>query len=219
MILIIFSCVIISHQLCCREREGHCRWTLLAFVCSARSGCTTLCLSQPKVACTSWVHTPHAPGCSIMTLSHVGLAVHSLPSSKPLRFLGALQGHWPRWTVCFVPFPGPSCSGNWVLGECTIPSELCILCISPFLATWFPRCTMRAQSRSAMCILWGANLRLWPSYPMWTVQDPRKTWLATGNLCKVWQKLRSLGPRLQWPLVFQLWLMYTCLSASGEGGP
>ena len=37
-----------------------------------------------------------------------------LPRSKLLTFLGALQGHRPRWAVCFVPLPGPSTSGSWV---------------------------------------------------------------------------------------------------------
>ena len=37
----------------------------------------------------------------------------------------------------------------------------------------------------AMC-LWGADLWLRPSWWMSTVQDPRKTWLATGSLLAVW---------------------------------
>ena len=45
------------------------------------------------------------------------------------------------------------------------------------------------------------------------VQDPRKTWLATGSLVTVWWRMLSLGPRL--PLAFRLWLLPTCLSASG----
>ena len=53
---------------------------------------------------------------------------------------------------------------------------------------------------------------------MSTIQDPRKTWLATGSLLTVWWRMPSLGPRL--PLGFQLWLSPTCLSASSCGrGP
>ena len=33
-----------------------------------------------------------------------------------------------------------------------------------------------------MCLLWGADLWLQPSWQMSTIQDPRKTWLATGSL-------------------------------------
>ena len=50
---------------------------------------------------------------------------------------------------------------------------------------------------------------------MSTVQDPRKTWLATGSLLPVWWRMPSLGPRL--PLTFWLWVPPTCLSASTGG--
>ena len=103
----LFSCVM--------GREGHRKQIVLACVGSAPSGWTTRGLPQPKVACTSWVHTAQAPGCSARALSHVVPTLRALPRSKPLRFLGALQGRRPRWAVRFVPFPGPSSSGNWVL--------------------------------------------------------------------------------------------------------
>ena len=50
---------------------------------------------------------------------------------------------------------------------------------------------------------------------MSTVQDPRKTWLATGSLLAVWWRMQSLVPRL--PLAFWLWLSPAYLSASGGG--
>ena len=50
---------------------------------------------------------------------------------------------------------------------------------------------------------------------MSTVQDPRKTWLATGSLLTVWQRMPSLGPSL--PLAFRLWLSPTCLPSSSGG--
>ena len=68
--------------------------------------------------------------------------------------------------------------------------------------------------RCAVC-LWGADLWLQPSWQMSAVQNPRKTWLATGSLLAVWWRMQSLGQRL--PLTFQLWLSPTCLSASGWG--
>ena len=71
----------------------------------------------------------------------------------------------------------------------------------------------------AVGFLWGADLRLCHSWQMSTVQDSRKTWLANGSLFKVWWKMRCLGPRLQQPLAFWLWLSQGCLSASREGGP
>ena len=109
-------------------REGHRKQTPLACVGSACSGWTTLGLPQPKAACTSWVHPAQAPGCSARALSQVGPAFCALPRSRLLRFWGALQWHRPRWAVSFVPFPALSDSGNWVLGECTVPGGPCILC-------------------------------------------------------------------------------------------
>ena len=53
-----------------------------------------------------------------------------------------------------------------------------------------------------MCLLRGAGLWLQPSWQMSTIQDPRKTRLATGNLLTVWWKMPSLGLRLQQPLAF-----------------
>ena len=35
-----------------------------------------------------------------------------LPRSTLLRLQGALQGHCPKWALCFVNFPGLSCSGS-----------------------------------------------------------------------------------------------------------
>ena len=52
--------------------------------------------------------SPKPKGCSIRALSQVSPAFHAFPRSKPLRFLGALQGHRSRWTVSFVPFSGLS---------------------------------------------------------------------------------------------------------------
>ena len=65
----------------------------------------------------------------------VGCVFCTFPMSKLLRFLAALQGHRPRWAVCFVPFPGLSNSGDWVLGECTLPGGLYVLFTSLVLAS------------------------------------------------------------------------------------
>ena len=130
---------------CAVEREGHCKQILLACVGSAHSQWTTRGFPQPKAAYTFRVHTAQAPGCFATALFQVGPVFHALPRSKPLRLLSALKGHRPRWAVCFMLFPVPSCSGNQKLGKCTFPGGPCILFISPILATWFPCCTMRAQ--------------------------------------------------------------------------
>ena len=134
-----FSCVV--------GREGHCKQIPLACMGSVHSEWTTLGLPQPKAACTSWVHTAQAPGCSARVLSQVGPVFCALPRSKPLRFLGGPQGHRSRLAVCFVPFPGPSHSGDWVLGQHTVPGGPRILCTSLVLATQFPECAAKSPSQ------------------------------------------------------------------------
>ena len=47
----------------------------------------------------------------------------------------------------FVPFPGPSSSGNQLLGEHTVPGGPCILITFPVPGTWFPGCIVRALSQ------------------------------------------------------------------------
>ena len=163
-----------------------------------------------------------------------------LPGSTLLRLQGALQGHCPKWALCFIHFPGLSHSGPQVLHKATDPEGLWVLCPSlvqptqdtgclastrwamnfmhfPGLAAWFPR--WGYSSRCAVWLLWGADLRPWHFWQMWTAQDPRKTRLATGSLLTVWWKLQSLGPRGQQPLALWLWLSHSCLSGSGEGRP
>ena len=132
-------------------REGHCKQILLLCVGSAHCGWTTLGFPQPKVSCTSWVCTAQAPGCSAGDLCHAGLAFCELPRSKLLRFSGALQGHRPRLAVHFVPFAGLGSSGDWVLGEWTVPVGPSVLVISPTADSHFPRCAKTAQSQ--MCLV------------------------------------------------------------------
>ena len=191
-------------------REWHCIQIALACVGSAHSRWTTLGLPQPKVVCTSQVHTSQAPGCSARALSQVGPVFHALTRFRPLRFSGAQQGHRPRWTVHFVPFSVLSSSGDQMLGECTVPGGSWILIISLVLDTQIPRC--------AVCLLWGDDFRLWHSWQMSIVQDTRKMRLATEKVLIVWYNMRSLGPILKQSLTFQLWLFQACLSVSGEEG-
>ena len=132
---------------CFVGREGHCRQITLACVGSARSGWATLGLPQPETACASWFCTAQSPGCFARTLSQVGPAFPALPRSKLLRLSGAVQGQRPRWVVHFVPFPGPSSSGKWVLGHRSAPGGLCILFACLVLAAQSPGCAVRALSQ------------------------------------------------------------------------
>ena len=144
-----------------------------------------------------------------------------------------------------MQFPGLNCSGSQVPRRDTDSDGLCVLSPSQVWAAQKSRCMVSTLSlvgrasysppwsqllgfpgaqekhspKCTMCLLWGANLRLWYSWQMWMIQDPRKMWLSIGSLLTVWWKMRPVGPRLQQSPPFQLWFSYSCLSASWEGGP
>ena len=115
---------------CAVKRERHCKQILLACVGSACSGWTTLGLPQPKVVCTSRVHTAQAPRCSARALSQVDPVFHTLP--------------------------GLSHSGSRVLCKGTDTGGLCVLCrfqVQAAQATW---CLVSAQSQvCSVSPLWG----------------------------------------------------------------
>ena len=110
---------------CAVGREGHCKYRWRVWECSQWMGGTGFATAQGGL----YFPGPHCscPGSSARALFHVDPVFHALPSSKPLRVSGALQGHRPGWAVHFVSFPGLSSSSNWLLGERTVPCELCLL--------------------------------------------------------------------------------------------
>ena len=89
-----------------------------------------------------------APGRFARDLSKSGPGFYTLPRSKLLRFRFWVL-HKGRDSVghAFCALPGPSNSGDQVLGECTVPCALCILITSPVPAAWFPGCAARAPSQ------------------------------------------------------------------------
>ena len=58
----------------------------------------------------------------------------------------------------FVPFPGPSTSGDQVLGERTLPRWVVHLIISLVPVPGFPGCTVGAPAQVCVCLLWGTGL-------------------------------------------------------------
>ena len=87
----------------------------------------------------------------------------ALPGSTLLRLQGALQGHCPKQALYFLHFPGLSHSGSWVLrkGTDSVGHTFCALPRSEQFrqpGVWQVHCP-----RGAMCLLWGADLRLQPS--------------------------------------------------------
>ena len=82
----------------------------------------------------------------------------------------------------FVLFPGLSSTGDQVLGECTLPAALCVLSPPWSRLLGFPGVQQGCHLRCAVCLLWGADLWLQPSWRMSTVKDPRKTWESARSL-------------------------------------
>ena len=98
----------------------------------------------------------------------VGHVFCALPRPKQLRQPAAWQAHCPRWAMC-LNLPSPH--------------------------HLFPGCAAH-HLRCAVCLLWGADLRLWLSWQMSTIQDHRKTWLAPGSLLTVWWRMLVSGAEI-----------------------
>ena len=164
-----FSCIV--------GREEPCKQISWVCVVSACSIWTTLGLPRSWLRVLFWcAYTAQAPGCTAGVLSKVCSVFRALPRSKLLRFTfsGTPQRHRLVW--------------------------VCVLCLSQVLAAQATRCLARALSqlghgsysppwsqslgvlgvpsechlRGVMCVLWGADLRLQPSWQTSTIQDPRK---------------------------------------------
>ena len=90
----------------------------------------------PRVACTSQIYAAQ-----VQVLRY---------STKAQTQLG----------LCFVPFPGPSSSGDRVLGECSRPQLELQLIASSIPSAQFSGCTTAHLLRCAMCLFWGADLWL-----------------------------------------------------------
>ena len=119
-------------------------------------------------------------------LSASGPGLHALPRSKPLRFRfsGTLQRHRLTWGCVLHS------SGDHFLGAHSHPQFKS--------ATYpFPRpsSVFWVYNGQALCLFWEADLWLRPSPWMSTVQNPKRSWLATKTGCSLVQDA-SLGPRL-----------------------
>ena len=122
---------------------------------------------------------------------------HVLLGSTLLRLQLVLQGNCLRRALGCVL--SPSGSGSRVLHKG-------VLCPSKVRAAQVPRCLASALSpggrlrliaspvpasqfrhlRCAVCLLWGADLWLRPSWRMSTIQNPWMSCLETGSLFAVW---------------------------------
>ena len=146
-------------QLCCGERVTLNKYHWHVWEVLPVNGPRWV-LYSPRWCVIPWVHTAQAPGCSARALSQVDPAFHALPSSKPLRFLGALQEHRPRWAVVLCPSQVQAAQPTGCLA-----SKLYQVGHVSYAPLWswplgFPIAPQGHSPRCAVCLLWGADLRL-----------------------------------------------------------
>ena len=124
-----------------------------------------------------------------------------------------------RLGLCFVPFPGPSSSGDQVLGKYTllqVGGEGCIL--SPPLSQLLSFLGVQQVRllRCAVCLFWGADL--WLLTLPADVNHPESQVLVSN-----WEPDRTDSSLVEDAVSgaeiapFQLWLPPACLPASGRG--
>ena len=138
--------------------------------------------------CAFPVYTAQALGCSAGNCLMLALGGMAQPRSKPLRFRfsGTPQRCRLGWACVLCPSQVQAAQVTRFLASVVSPGRGCIL--SPprsqllgFLGVQWERCL-----RCVVCLFWGAHLCLRPSGWMSTVQNPKKSWLATGSLLAVW---------------------------------
>ena len=131
-------------------------------------------------------------------LSEASPGLYALPRSKPLRFRysGTPQRRRLHW-ACVL------CSSQVQAAQVTrcLASKVTVTCghydllPSPSLLLGFLGVQLAHLLRCAVCLFWGADLWLQPSQWMFTIQNPKKSWLATKPACSLVDDA-SLGPRL-----------------------
>ena len=115
--------------------------------------------------------------------------------------LGCSAGNCLRWALGCMHFPCLSCSGSGsqVLhkGTDSVGPAFCAcprsehscpqlrLIASPIQAARFSGCTTDRPSQVCLCLFWGADLWLRPFRWMLTIQNPKKSWLATKSACSL----------------------------------
>ena len=138
--------------------------------------------------CAFPVYTAQAPGCSEGELSEVSPGLCALPRSKTLRFRFS---HTPQrrrlsWACILYPSQVRTSQTTRCLERALSPGGAVFLSPPRSQPLSFLGAQQERHLCCAMCLPWGADLSLRPSWWMSTVQDPGKTWLVTGSLLAVW---------------------------------
>ena len=148
------------------------------------------------------VYSAQAPGCSAGELSNAGPGLRVLPRSKLLRFrLSRLHKCTDLVGPAFCALPRSAAQVTRCLSH-----TLSLVDYASESPPWsqpltFPGVQRVHHLRCVVCLLWGADLRLRPSWWMSTVKDPRKTWLATGSRLTIWWRMHLLGGDCHLPSV------------------
>ena len=110
-----------------------------------------------------------------------------VPRSTPLRFRfsGTPQRHRLSWACVLCPSQVQAAQVTRCLVSAVSPDGECILSPPWSQPLSFLGSSGHAHLRCYLCLFWGADLWLQPSQWMSTVQNPKKSWLTTGNLLAV----------------------------------
>ena len=122
--------------------------------------------------CAFPVYTAQAPGCSAGELSKVGPGLCALPRSKPLRFSGTPQRHRLSWACVLCPSQVRAAQVTRWLARALSPGGAVQLITSPSQLLGFLGAQRECRLRCNMCLLWGADLWLQPSWRLSTVRIP-----------------------------------------------
>ena len=153
-------------------REEHCKQISLSCVGSAHSVSATLGLPLLRGVCS---------GSRLLCRKWALVCVHFPSLSHSSLFLGTPQMCRLAWACVLCPSQVRAAQATRCLGS---KWRVCLItCLVP--GTRFPGWQRGHCLRCATCLFWGADLWLWPSWHMSTVQNPRKYWLATGSLLRV----------------------------------
>ena len=139
--------------------EGGTPQTNISGVCGECSQCLGHTGFAPiHAVCAFPFYTAQAPGCPAGEPSKRGPGLHALSRSKRLRSSGTPHRHRLGWACVLCPSQGSS--GDQVLGEHALPTEWW----SYHLPGPRPLVSWARHLGCAVCLLWGADLCLQPSW-------------------------------------------------------
>ena len=121
-------------------------------------------------------------------LSEAGSGLYARPRSKPLRFsfLGSPQRGRLRWACVLCPSQVRAAQATRCLASSVSPGGEFVLSPPWSQVLGVLGGSGCARLQCALCLFWGADLWLRPSWQKSTIQNPKGFWLATGCLLAAW---------------------------------